>query len=101
MEKYYNPKSKKIEPIFESLNPVFKVCCRTPNIVVGDKGCAVYFIVEARDEEDAKDKVMLNNEFTKHLNMKNFKRNMHLDVYRPTGLYVIGQVDYHEGDPRL
>lgn len=99
MKKYYNPKNKKIEPLFETLNPVFRVsCCHEP--VIGDKGAAVYLIVEATDEEQAKDKAMLNPEFTKHIRTKDFNRK-YLDAYKPSGLYVIGKVEYYEGDPRL
>ena len=103
MEKYYNPKTKKNQDLFETetLCPVFRVCCRTPNIVIGDKGCAVYLNVEACNENEAKDKALLNKEFTKHLYLKDFNKDKHLEVYTPSGLYVIGRVEYHEGDERL
>lgn len=98
--KVFNPSTKKNQDLFDSLNPVFTVSCSYPDIVNGDKGAAVYIIVEAEDEERAKDKAMLNSEFTKHLHMKRFERR-YLSVYKPSGLYVIGKVDYYEGDPRL
>ena len=107
MEKYFNPKSKKIEPLFETLCPVFTVCCRTPDIVIGDKGASVSLNVEVCGKivleyiEEAKDKALLNPEFVKHIRMKNFDKDKHLVVYKPSGLYIIGRVEYNEGDPRL
>lgn len=102
MKKYYNPETKKQhEDLFEELCPVFTVCCRTPNIVDGYKGAAVYLNVEACNEEEAKNKALKNKAFTEHLHMKTFNKDRHLDVYRPNGLYVIGRVEYFEGDPRL
>jgi len=99
--KVYNPKTKKNQELFETetLCPVFSVSCHhTP--VIGDKGAAVYINVEAKNEEEAKEKAMRNSEFTKHIRMKDFDKK-YLQVHTPTGLYVIGRVDYYEGDPRL
>jgi hypothetical protein len=99
--KVFNPKSKKNEDLFETLIPTFTVGCTTPNIVNGDKGCAVYIVVSAQDEESAKNKAMANEEFMSHIyDKKKFDRK-HLVVFKPTGSYVIGKVDYYEGDPRL
>lgn len=98
--KVYNPRTKSNQDLFETLNPVFMVSCVTPNIVIGDKGASVRIVIEAEDGEKAKDKALLNSEFTKHLRMKDLKR-MHLDSYKPLGLYVIGKVNYYEGDERL
>jgi hypothetical protein len=99
MEKYFNPKNQKTEELFTSLNPVYSVSCHNEP-VIGDKGAAVYLIVEAENEEQAKDKALLNHEFTKHIRMKDFNKKW-LSVYKPSGLYVIGKVDFYEGDPRL
>jgi hypothetical protein len=99
MKKYYNPLTKRNEDLFDTLNPVFTVSCHHEP-VIGDKGAAVYLIVEAKDEEEAKNKALANNEFTKHIRMKDFDRRC-LEVFKPSGLYVIGKVDYYEGDPRL
>jgi len=46
------------------------------------------------------DKAILNQEFTKHLDMDRFSRKC-LSTYKPSGLYVIGKVEYFEGDERL
>jgi hypothetical protein len=101
--KVFNPKIKRNQDLFEieNLCPVFAVCCRTPDVVIGDKGAAVYLNVEACNEEEAIEKALLNKEFTTHLRMERFDKDKHLDVYTPSGLYVIGRVDYFEGDPRL
>jgi hypothetical protein len=97
--KVYNPKTKLNQDLFETLNPVFMVSCITPNIVIGNNGASVRIVVEAEDEEKAKDKALLNSEFTEHLRMKDFKR-FYLETYKPSGLYVIGKVDYFEGEQR-
>jgi hypothetical protein len=97
MEEFYNPKTKKTEYLFETLNPVYEV--KYENIDTGDYGEAVYVVLEADNEEDAKDKAMENNEFAKHIVMKYYDRR-YLDAYKPTGLYIIGKVRYFEGDPR-
>jgi hypothetical protein len=96
--KVFNPTTKATQDMFDSLNPVFEVSCTYPNIVIGDKGAAVRLIVEAENKENAIGKAMLNPEFTKHLRPG---YEHYLDVTTPTGLYVIGKVNYHEGDPRL
>jgi hypothetical protein len=100
MKEYFNPKENKMTDLFETLSPVFSVSCHIPNVVIGYKGAAVYINVEAKDEEDAMNKALANPEFTKHIRMKEFERK-HLDTYKPTGLYVIGRVEYFEGDERL
>ena len=103
MEKYFNPKTKKSQDLFEldSLCPVFTVRCNTPDIVIGDKGSSVSLIVEACNEDEAMEKALLNKEFVSHIRMKGFIKEKYLNVYKPSGLYVIGRVEYNEGDPRL
>jgi hypothetical protein len=96
--KYFNPKTKKTQKLFDTLNPVYKV--RYENPLVGDKGEAVYITLEANNEEEAKDKAMLNKEFTKHIFMKYYDRK-YLQAYKPIGNYVIGKIEYFSGDPRL
>ena len=98
--KYTNPKTGKPQKLFDTLIPVFMVCCRNDNAVKGYKGCAVYIAVEAADEEEAKNKAMKIKNFTNYLELKYFNRKM-LDAYKPTGNYVIGKVNYYEGDERL
>jgi len=101
--RYFNPKTKKIEKLFDEKNliPVFTVGCTCDNVVSGDKGCAVYFTTEAQDMEAAKDKAMLNPHFMSHIrDVKNFDRK-YLSVHVPQGNYVIGRVWYFEGDERL
>ena len=56
--------------------------------------------VAASNEEEAIAKVMKTKEFTKHIRMKDFDKK-YLSVYRPVGNYVIGKVEYFEGDKRL
>jgi len=98
MEKYYNPNTKKTEGLFESLNPVYRVCYINP--LVGNKGESVWVTLEAENEDDAKIKAMNIEEFTKHI-WKKYYDQKYLTAYKPTGLYVIGKVEYYEGDPRL
>jgi hypothetical protein len=100
VEKYYDPKTKKNQDLFETLNPVFAVSCKTPDIVIGDKGAEVNIIIEACNENEAIDKALLNQEFTEHIRMKDLKTK-YLDVYKPSGFYVIGRVNYYGGDSKL
>jgi hypothetical protein len=97
---YTDPKTGKTQTLFESLFPVFTVCCRYPDIVIGDKGCSVRINVAAENEEKAALTALTNKAFIKHIRMKDFDMK-YLDVYKPTGNYVIGQVNYYEGDERL
>jgi hypothetical protein len=99
--RYYNPKTQKSQKLFDEVIPVFTVSCRNDNVVIGDKGCAVYITVEAQDTEQAMDKAMLSEEFMKHIgDRKSFDRK-YLGVHVPQGNYVIGKVQYFEGDERL
>jgi len=104
--KVYNTKTKKNQDLFETLIPVFTVGCTNYNIVNGYKGCAVYINVSAEDEETAKDLAVNNEEFMSHIN-RHYKEKVkenkkkHLVVFKPTGSYVIGKVEYFEGDERL
>lgn len=95
---YYNPKSGKTQKLFDNLKPVWTVCYR--NHEVGWKGEAVYITLEAHSNEHAKHEAMLNREFTKHIEMKYYNKKC-LKAYKPSGNYVIGKVDYYEGDERL
>ncbi|MFA5207353.1 MAG: hypothetical protein WC428_01735 [Candidatus Paceibacterota bacterium] len=96
---YTNSKTGKTQKLFDTLIPVFGVRC-DDTITIGDKGCSVYYTIQAKDEEEAIAKALKNKEFTKHIRMKNFDRK-YLSVYKPTGNYVIGKVNYYEGDERL
>jgi hypothetical protein len=97
--KYYNPKTKKTQKLFEDpLQNVWMV--RYQNPYVGNKGEALYLVVEASSKEAAKHLAMVNEEFTKHIFMKYYDEK-YLTVYKPMGNYVIGKVIYFEGDPRL
>ncbi len=99
--KVFNPKTKKNQDLFETLIPVFTVCVTNDNIVNGYKGCAVYINVSAENEELAKNLALANEEFMSHIyDQKNFDKK-YLHTFKPTGNYVIGRVDYYEGDPRL
>jgi len=96
MEKYFNPKTKRNQDLFEidSLCPVFEVIYKTPN------ESTVSIIVEAKDEEEAIDKSILNQEFIGHID-GTFDKENDLDVRTPTGLYVIGRVNYYDGGSKL
>lgn len=89
--KYYNPKSKKMEDMWETLVPVYTVRYEMP------EGKMVYITLEAQNEEEAKDKAMVNPKFIEHIPIKDFDRE-YLTAYKPSGLYVIGRVEYFEGD---
>jgi len=95
---YTNPKTKKAQKLFDTLNPVYTV--RYINPTCGYKGEALYLTVEANSEEEAKDLAMENKKFVGHIYMKYYDKK-YLDAYKPIGNYVIGRVDYYEGDPRL
>ena len=97
---YTDPKTGKAQKLFGTLLPTYTVCIRNENVLDGYRGCAVYITVAALNMEEAKDKAMANKEFTKHIRMKNFDRK-YLSVFNPTGNYVIGKVNYYEGDERL
>ncbi len=97
---YTDPKTGKPQKLFGTLLPTYTVCIRNENILDGYKGCSVYITVAALNMEEAKDKAMKNKEFTKHIRMKEFDRK-YLSVFNPTGNYVIGKVNYYEGDERL
>jgi hypothetical protein len=97
---YTDPKTGKTQKLFGTLLPTYTVCIRNENVLDGYKGCAVYITVAALNMEEAKDKAMQNKEFAKHIRMKEFDRK-YLSVFNPTGNYVIGKVEYFEGDERL
>jgi len=100
--KVFNKKTKKNQDLFETLIPVFTVCCTNDNIVDGYKGCAVYINVSAENEDLAKNIALANDEFMSHIyNKDEFNKFKHLKTFKPTGNYVIGKVEYFEGDPRL
>lgn len=99
--KVYNPKAKKTQDLFETLIPVFSVSCTNDNIVNGYKGCAVRINVSAEDEVSAMELAINNEEFMSHIYDKKTFDKKYLKVFKPTGSYVIGAVDYFKGDPRL
>jgi hypothetical protein len=96
---YTDSKTGKPQKLFGKLLSVYGVRC-SETITIGDKGCSVNMNVAANSEEEAITKVMKNKDFTKHIRMKNFDRK-YLSIYRPVGNYVIGKVNYYEGDERL
>ena len=97
---FHNPRTGKLQKLFDetTLNKVYTVCYR--NHEVGDKGEALYITIEAESEIHAKDKAMANQEFRSHIYMKYYNSKC-LSAFIPKGNYVIGKVDYYEGDPRL
>lgn len=96
---YTNPKTGKTQKLFDELLPVYTVRC-SEAITIGDRGCSVSMNVAAKNKEEAMDNAMKNKEFTKYIRMKDFDRK-YLSVYNPIGNYVIGKVEYYEGDERL
>jgi hypothetical protein len=96
---YTNPETGKTQKLFDTLIPVYTVRC-SETITIGDKGCSVHINIAAKNEEEAISKVMKNKEFTKHIRMNDFNKK-YLSVYKATGNYVIGKVEYYEGDERL
>ena len=90
----------KPEKLFDEdkLIPTWTVRYKDPN--VGNKGEAVYMTVSAKDEQQAKNEALACNEFSRHITPE-FYDSRYLSAYPATGNYVIGKVDYFEGDPRL
>ena len=99
--KVFNKETKKNQDLFETLIPVFTVSCTLDSLVVGDKGCSVYINVSAENEELAKEIAIANEEFMSHIYKKDEFDKRYLSVFKPSGSYVIGKVDYYDGDPRL
>lgn len=95
---FFNTNTGKMQKLFGVLNNVWTV--RYNDHEVGYKGEATYITLEAENEELAKDLAMQNKEFTRFIEMKYFKRKC-LHAFEPKGNYVIGKVEYYEGDPRL
>ena len=96
--RYYNPESQDTQKLFDKLIPVWNVTYKNPS--VGYKGEGLYYTVEAKDADEAKSKALANMEFTKHIAME-FYDSRYLTAFTPIGIYVIGKVEYFEGDPRL
>ena len=99
--KVFNPKTKKNQDLFETLIPVFTVGCTNDNMVNGYKGCSVYINVSAEDEESAKELAMKNEEFMSHIHNDVKLEKKYVKAFKPVGNYVIGKVEYYEGDERL
>ena len=99
--KVFNTKTQKNQDLFETLIPVFTVCCTNDNIVKGYKGCAVFINISGENEEVAKELAMANEEFMSHIHKKDKFDKKYLRAFKPTGNYVIGNVQYFEGDKRL
>jgi len=95
---FFNRNTGKMQKLFKTQNKVFSV--RYVNHEVGDKGEALYITLEAKNLEQAKDLALKNHAFTKYIQMKYYNRK-YLSAYEPKGNYVIGKVEYFEGDPRL
>ena len=93
--KYYNPKTKKSQKLFETLLPVYNV--KYANPVHGWKGETVDIVLDADNEQDAIDKAMKNQEFINYIDMNHFDKN-YITVHKPIGNYVIGKVNHFKGD---
>ena len=86
MKKYFDAKLKKIRGLFDNLNPVFQVRYENPDSVIR-------ITLEAETEEEAKNKALQNEEFTKHI-IKDKYDEKYLYAYKPDGLYVINKVEH-------
>jgi len=97
---YLNPDTGKTQKLFDenTLIPTWTVKYEDPTR--GNKGEAVYMTVSAKDEWDAKTKALAYGEFTQHLTPE-FWELRYLTAYKAEGNYIIGKVEYFEGDPRL
>jgi hypothetical protein len=61
----------------------------------------VYINVSAENEELAKEIAIANEEFMSHIYDKEKFDKKYLSTFKPSGSYIIGKVEYYEGDPRL
>jgi hypothetical protein len=82
----------------DKLIPSWTVSYKDPN--AGNKGEAVYMTVSAGDEQQAKTAALSCSEFSQHITPE-FYDARYLKAYPATGNYVIGKVQYFQGDPRL
>lgn len=98
--RYYNPESQDTQKLFceETLIPVWNVRYSDPN--VGNKGESVYMTVSAENEQVAKTLALACSDFSKHI-IPEYYDARYLTIFKPSGLYKIGEVQYFEGDPRL
>ena len=98
--KYINKETGKPQELFdeETLIPTWTVKYGDPNS--GNKGEAVYMTLSAKDEQQAKTLALACSEFNQHIT-PDFYDSRYLSAYEATGNFVIGRVEYFEGDPRL
>ena len=82
----------------ETLIPTWTVRYEDPTR--GNKGEALYMTVSAETEWKAKEQALACSGFTKHLTPE-FWELKYLTAYKARGNYVIGEIQYFEGDPRL
>jgi len=66
----------------------------------GWKGEALWYTINAVDENAAIKKAMSNPDFTKHIHMPRFNKKF-LSCYIPTHNVKLGEIFYFEGDERL
>ena len=92
---YTNPKTGKTQKLFEELLPVYTVRYENPN-----SGGIVYITVSAKNETEATNKAMHNEEFYYHVQIHLFKRE-YFNVYKALGNYVIGKVIFADSEPKL
>ena len=98
--KYFNKETKKTQKLFceEVLVPTWTVRYEDPN--TGNKGEALYMTVSAKSEDEAKTQALACSGFNQHILPQHFEKR-YLTAYKARGNYVIGEVQYFEGDPRL
>ena len=89
MKKYFNTKLRKLQGLFDTLNPVYQVKYENPDSVI-------LITLEAETEEEAKNKALKNEEFNKYI-IKEEYNEKYLYAYKPNGLYVIGKVEHITG----
>jgi len=95
---YQDLDTGKLNTLFENLVPTWTIRYEDPTR--GNKGEAVYYTISANTEDEAKTLALANPEFTQHILPEHFEKR-YLTAFEASGNYVIGKVEYFEGDPRL
>ena len=82
----------------ETLIPTWTVRYEDPTR--GNKGESVTMTVSANSEDDAKVQALGCRDFTQHILPEHYD-SRYLTAFKARGNYVIGEIQYFEGDPRL
>jgi hypothetical protein len=92
---YTNPKTGKTQKLFDELLSVYTVRYENPN-----RSGVIYITVSAKNNTEAINKAMDNNEFRSHIKLQYFKRE-YFNVYKALGNYVIDKVICADSEPKL